>query len=202
MGRLGDAGAALLRWMFSRYTESRRRRQFVVGVAGSFLAAGGLLAYALLLPEMPFAGSPTTRIGDAGPGDAVKVWGRIDCSCLIAIDWSEERVGLGLSDTHAAIVPFSVQDPSGMLFVDTDSLAVLKRGPHGGDYWRNDFAAVYGHVYDQGNGVLAIRAAVVAAHVDDSPARFAPVFVGAAAVGGLLVAAALADRWVFGQSPA
>ncbi|HEX9710056.1 MAG TPA: hypothetical protein VGB42_08850 [Candidatus Thermoplasmatota archaeon] len=201
MGRSWDALVPFLRWMFSPYAESRRRRQFLVGVAGSFLAGGGLLAYGLLLPEVPFAGAPTTRIGDAEPGDAVKVWGLIDCSCLVAIDWSEEQVGLGLSDTHAAVVPFSVQDPSGTLFVDTDSLAVLKRGPHGGDYWRGDFAAVYGHVYDQGHGVLAIRAEVVAAHVDDSMARFAPAFVGAAAAGGLLVAAALADRWVFGHVP-
>ena len=87
------------------------------------------------------------------------------------------------------------------MFVDVDSLAILKRGTHGGDYWHEDYAAVYGHIYDQGGGVLAIRAQAIAPTVDDSPARFSWALAAAAAVGGLLIAAVLTDRWVFGQSP-
>jgi hypothetical protein len=201
MGRTWDAVARFFGWVFSPYTGSRRRRQFIIAVLGSVLAAGGLLVFGLLLPEMAFAGTPATLIGDASPGDAVKVYGVIECSCVFAVEWSEEQVGLGLSAQSAVIVPFTLQDPSGTVFVDTDSLATLKRGPHDGDYWRGDRAAVYGHIYDQGGGVLAIRADVMAPHVDDTPARFAWVFAVFAGVGGLLVAAAFADRLLFGQAP-
>ncbi len=201
MGRVAAAVGRFLARLFSPYTGSRRRRQFVVAVLGSVLAAGGLLVFGLLLPEMPFAGTPATLIGDASPGDAVKVYGVIECSCLFAVVWSEEQVGLGLSAQDAVIVPFTLQDPSGTVFVDTDSLAILKRGPHDGDYWRGDSAAVYGHVYDQGGGVLAIRADVMAPHVDDTHARFAWVFAVLAGVGGALVAASLADRLLFGEAP-
>jgi hypothetical protein len=199
MGKFPDLVARFLRWFFSPYTESRRRRQFVVAAAGSFMAAAGLLAIGLLLPEMPFAGAPTTLIEDAGPGDLVKVYGRINCSCLIAVDWFEEQVGLGLYDTHVTIDPFTLQDPSGTVYVDADSVAIVKPGRHTGQYWKDDFAAVYGHIYDQGGGVMAIRAQVVAPEVDASLARFAWAYALFAGVGAVLVAAALADRLVFGH---
>lgn len=194
--------SALLGRMFSTYTGSRRRRQLVVAVLGAVLAAGGLLPLALLLPELPFATTPTTLIEDAAPGDAVKLYGVIDCSCQVAIAWSEEQVGLGLSASNATYVAFTLQDPGGVVFVDTDSVATLKRGPHGGDYWRGDFVAVYGHLYDQGGGVLAIRAEFIAPHVDDSPAVHWGWLVVVASAGGVLMAAALVDRLVFGAPAA
>jgi hypothetical protein len=191
-----------IEWLFSPYTASHRRRQLAVAALGAVLACAGLLPLGLLLPELPFAGAPTTSIGDAHPGDLVKVYGRINCSCLVAITWSEERVGLGLGAPNASIEPFTLHDPSGSFWVDTDSLATLKRGTHNGDYFDNDFAAVYGHVYDQGNGVLALRAQFIAASPDDTLARHWGWMVLAAAAGGTLLAAALADRLVFGAAPA
>lgn len=194
--------STFFRWVFSPYAESRRRRQFLAASTGAFLAAGALLAIALLLPELPFAGAPATMVEDASPGDLVKLYGQIDCRCQVAIEWSQEQVGLGLTATDARIVAFTLQDPSGTVFVDTDSLATLKRGPHDGDYWKGDFVAVFGHIYDQGGGVLAIRSEFIAPRVDDSLAVHWGWLVLVASAGGVLVAAALADRLVFGAPQA
>ena len=190
---------AILKRIVRLYTDSRRRNQLAVGAIGAFLAAAGMLAWVLVSPEIPFASAPAELIREAQPGDFIKIYGRIECNCVVAVNYTEERVGTGPSAWNATYEVFRIRDPTGLIQIDTDSMAYLKPGPHSGDYWPDDMAAISGFVYDQGGGALALRAQQMGKHVDDTPAKDAPFFAFVATIGGLLVLFAAGDRFYFGS---
>ena len=120
--------------VFGNYADSRRRRHLAFGAAGALLAASGLLTYVLLLPEEPFAQTPTTLIRDARPGDAVKVFGTIDCTCQVAVNYSEEQVGFTARKPRFEFVPFSLDDRQ-VVLVDSQGNPVSLSGK-GWDHFR------------------------------------------------------------------
>lgn len=180
------------------YRRNKPLGQLVVGVAGLLLVSAGLLGYFLVSPEIPFADAKTTLIKDVRAGDAVKVYGRIDCNCTLAINRTEERVGIAGRDWNATYSAFLVVDPSGAIFIDTDSVTILRPGPEGGDYPENSYIAVYGHVYDQGNGVLALRAQMIAKNPTDSVATAKDLLLSFVAIGAFFLIGVAADRVLFG----
>lgn len=177
----------------------RGRFHLLLGVVGALCAVAGLLSYAVVLPEVAFAQAPTALISSVKPGNIVKVYGTIECSCSVAINRSEVPVAFGPRDWNATYAAFSLRDPSGTIFVDTDSVQRVRPGPHDGDYLPGDRAAVYGAVYDQGNGVLAVRAEMIAKAPDDTLAKGWDWMLVVAIVGGVLLAAVFTDRFFFGS---
>ena len=177
---------------------ARRRFHSAVLVAGILLCGVGLLSYGLVAPEIPFAEAPVTYAGELHAGDIAKVFGRISCQCNKAIDREEVRVGTNGRNWNATYADFSVSDPSGSIHIDTDSITRLPPGPNGGDWLNTDYAAVYGAVYDQGTGVLTLRAYMIAKAPDDTLAKYAFWTLVTAALGGLAIAYLVTDRLVFG----
>ena len=57
---------------------------------------------------------------------------------------------------------------------------------------------MYGTVYDQGVGNLALRAQMIAKTPDDTPAVFSLHLLIVAAIGAIALAYVLTDRLVFG----
>jgi hypothetical protein len=189
-------------WSFGRFINSRKRRHITVAVTGALLAAGGLLAYGLVSPEVPFVEAPLTPVGEVHADKTVKVYGRVVCDCTTAIDREETQVGATGRTWNATYEPFSVSDPSGDLHVDTTSITRLTPGPSGGDWKNGDWITVYGTVYDQGHGALALRAEMIAKAPDDTPAVNALLFEVLAAVGLVAIAYVFTDRWLFGGTDA
>jgi hypothetical protein len=181
------------------FLESRRRFHTVFWIAGAFLVAGGLLSYGIVLPEVAFAQAPTVLISTVHPGDIIKIYGTLECSCSKAVDRSDVPAAFGPRDWNATFAAFSIRDPSGTIFIDTDSVERVRPGPHDGDYLPGDKAAVYGAVYDQGHGVLALRAQMIAKAPDDTLAKEWPWMLAVAFAGGILVAAVFTDRLLFGS---
>jgi hypothetical protein len=159
-----------------------------------------MLSYAVVLPEVAFAQAPTVLISAVSPGQTVKIYGTIECSCAVAVNRSDVPAAFGPRDWNATFSAFSIRDPSGTIFIDTDSVERVRPGPHDGDYLPGDRAAVYGTVYDQGHGVLALRAEMIARAPDDTVAKEWGWMLAMAAVGGVVVAAVFTDRLVFGAA--
>ena len=197
MSALGTAAKPLL-WVLRRAGDSRRRLQVAVLVVGAFLCPIGLLSYGLVVPEIPFAEAPVTYVGELRADTIVKIYGRIDCTCTKAIDREEAAGGASGRTWNATYQPFTVNDPSGSLVIDTTSITRMTAGPSGGDWLRLDWIAVYGSVYDQGAGSLVLRGQMVAKAPDDTPARYAFWALVTATVGALAIAFVLTDRIVFG----
>ena len=130
--------------------------------------------------------------------ETVKVYGKVVCRCTKAIDREETQVGATGRTWNATYEPFNITDPSGALHVDTTSITRLTPGPSGGDWLNDDWIAIYGNVYDQGNGNLILRAQMVAKVPDDTPARYAFWMLVSGAAGALAIAYVLTDRFVFG----
>jgi len=194
-GRLKRAALFPLR----KHGDSGRRFHLAVAITGVALCAGGLLAYGLVAPEIPFAEAPVRFQADLHAEDTAKIFGRIDCTCYKAIDRTETPAGATGKLWNATYEPFYVVDPSGKIPIDTDSVTRLNPGPTGGDYVINDNITVYGTVYDQGNGALVMRASMIAKSPTDTPAIYAFWALLVAAVGALAIAYLLTDRLVFGS---
>jgi hypothetical protein len=201
MSALGTAGKPLL-WVLRRAGNSRRRLQLALLVGGALACALGLLSYGLAAPEIPFFETPVTYVGELRADTMAKVFGRIDCTCTTAIDREESDVGFNGHTWNATYKPFSVNDPSGSLLIDTTSVTRMTYGPSNGDWLRTDWVAIYGSVYDQGTGSLLLRAQMIAKAPDDTPARFVFVALAMATVGGVALAFVLTDRLVFGRPEA
>lgn len=180
--------------------ESRRRRHLAIGISGLLLAAAGLLGYAVVYPEIPFAEAPTSLISSLRAEDTAKIFGKIVCNCGKAVDRSEAPAGFTGRAWNASYSSFSLRDVSGTIFVDTSSITRLTPGPHDGDYLEGDNASLYGTVYDQGGGVLAFRAQMMAKGPNDTAAASAFWIELAAAVGALMLVAAVTDRFLFGEA--
>lgn len=185
-------------WAFGRFGDSRRRVHAALLVAGALSTAIGLLAYALVAPEVPFAQAPVKLIRDLAVDDLVKIYGRIECNCSKAIDREESRVGATGRNWNATFAAFTVNDPSGKIWINTDAVTRLTPGPTGGDWKDGDWIAVYGTVYDQGNGIFALRAQMIAKTVDDTPAVWAFHLLVATSLGAIAIAYVLTDRLIFG----
>jgi len=185
-------------WPVRVFLESRRRFHAVFFIFGALCAGAGSLSYAIVLPEVPFAQAPTLLISSVHPGDTVKIYGVIECSCSKAIDRTDVPAAFGPSDWNATFAAFSIRDPSGTIFIDTDSAQRVRPGPSDGDYLPGDHASVYGTVYDQGHGALALRAEMIAKAPDDTVAKDWAWMLAAAGVGWVLLAAVFTDRLVFG----
>ncbi len=181
-----------------RLGDSGRRFHLAVLIGGALLTAGGLLGYALVAPEIPFASAPVTLVGEVRAEETVKVFGLVQCNCTKAIDREETKVSYNGHYWNASYVQFNVVDPSGALFIDTDSVTRLTPGPSGGDWVDGDKITVYGTIYDQGVGNLALRAQTIAKTPSDTPAVYSLHFLIAAALGALSLAYVLTDRLVFG----
>lgn len=197
---MGSGPLPLLLRLAHPFLHSLRRRHLAFGVAGLLLGAGGLLGYALVYPELAFAQTPTKLARELHAGDVTKVFGKIACNCTVAVDREEFQVGFAGRSWNATYATFWIQDPSGQIYVDTDAITRLQPGLHGGDYMPGDNASVYGAVYDEGNGLLALRAQMMAKGPQDTAAAQAFWFGLAGAMGALLFAAAVTDRLLFGQS--
>jgi hypothetical protein len=197
MSALGTAAKPLL-WALRRAGDSRRRLQIAVLVTGALLCALGVLSYGLVAPEIPFAEAPVTYVGELHADTMAKIYGRIDCTCTTAIDREETTVGASGRTWNATYQPFTVNDPSGSLVIDTTSVTRMAVGPSNGDWAKLDWVAIYGSVYDQGTGSLVLRAMMIAKSPDDTPARYAFWTLAAATVGALAIAFVLTDRLVFG----
>jgi hypothetical protein len=181
-----------------RLGDSRRRFHTAVLIVGALLTAGGLLGYALVAPEIPFASAPVSLVGHVRADQTVKVYGFVECNCTKAIDRVVTQVSYNGHYWNASYAQFNVVDPSGALYIDTDSVTRLTAGPTSGDWVDGDKITVYGTVYDQGVGNLALRAQMIAKAPDDTPAVFSLPFLIVAALGALSLAYVLTDRLVFG----
>ncbi len=164
-------------------------------------AAGGLLAYGLVAPEIPFADAPVKLIRDLRVDDIVKVHGRIDCDCAKAIDREENPVGATGRNWNATYEWFSVNDPSGLIFIETATVTRLTPGPSGGDWLKGDLVTVYGSVFDQGMGNLLMRGQMIAKAPDDTPAKYAFWMLVSGALGILSIGYVFTDRLFFGGPP-
>lgn len=176
------------------------RFRSAVLIAAVMACGLGLIGYGLVSPEIPFAQAPVTLVGEVRADTMVKINGRILCDCTKAIDREEVTVGASGRNWNATYEPFEVSDPSGHLHIDTTSITRMTAGPSGGDWMNTDWVTIYGSVYDQGNGVLALRAQMVAKAPDDTPAKYADWALASAALGGLLIAYVLTDRLLFGSA--
>jgi hypothetical protein len=185
-------------WVLGRAGDSRRRRHMALIALGVALCGLGLVAYGLVAPEIPFERAPVTFVGEVRADQVVKVFGRVDCDCTKAIDREERPVAASGRTWNATFEPFHVSDPSGRLHIDTTAVTRLTPGPTGGDWMRADNITVYGSVYDQGGGNLALRAEMIAKAPDDTPAKYAFWALVSGALGALSLAFVLTDRLVFG----
>lgn len=183
-----------------RLGDSPRRFHIALLIVGALLTAGGLIGYGLVAPEVPFANAPVKLVGEARPEQTVKVFGTVECNCTKAIDREETKVSYNGHYWNASYVQFNVVDPSGALFIDTDSVTRLTAGPSGGDWVDGDKITVYGTIYDQGFGNLALRAQMIAKTPDDTPAIYSLHFLIVSALGALSLAYVLTDRLVFGRA--
>lgn len=194
---LRTLGRPVLRLM-GAFGDSRRRRHTVLLIVGALAAAGGMLAYGLVVPEIPFAEAPVKLVRDLRVGDTVKIYGRIECNCSKPIDREETSVGANGRTWNATYATFTVDDPSGKMFIDTSAVTRLTPGPSGGDWLDGDWVAAYGTVYDQGHGNLALLANMMAKTPTDTPAVNAFYFELIAAFGAILLAYVLTDKLLFG----
>jgi hypothetical protein len=193
------AAAKPAMWVLRRAGDSRRRFHAALLVGGVVLCGAGLLAYGIVSPEVPFAEAPVTLAREVRADTVVKVVGQVSCDCTKAIDREAVPVGATGRNWNATYEPFEVQDASGTLHIDTTSITRLAVGPSGGDWMKGDRIALYGSVYDQGHGALALRAQMVAKAPDDTLAKHAFWMLALAAVGALAIAYTLTDRVVFGR---
>jgi len=182
------------------FFDSRRRFHTILLIVGALCAASGSLSYAIVLPEVAFAQAPVVLISSLHPGQTAKIYGTIECSCSKAVDRTDVTGAFGPSDWNATYSAFFIRDPSGTIFIDTDSNERVRPGPSGGDYLPGDRAAVYGSVYDQGHGVLALRAEMIAKAPDDTDAKEWFWMLTLGGVGWLLLAAVFTDRMFFGAN--
>ncbi len=188
-----------LLWPLAKHGDSRKRRHAALLVGGAFVTAVGLLAYGLVAPEIPFAEAPITPAANLHVDTVVKVYGVVEClHCTKAIDREETKVGTNGRTWNATYNAFSVRDASGAIWIDTTSVTRLTPGPTTGDWVDGDNITVYGAVYDQGQGNLALRAQMIAKSPTDTPAVWAPWILFVTVLGGLAIAYVLTDRLLFG----
>ncbi len=186
-------------WLLGKHGDSRKRRHAALLAAGAVVTALGLLAYGLVAPEIPFAEAPITQVASLHADTVVKVYGVVEClNCYKAIDRQETKVGANGRTWNASYNAFSVRDASGAVWIDTTSITRLTPGPTTGDWVDGDTITVYGSVYDQGSGNLALRAQMVAKTPTDTPAVWALWILLATALGGLALAYVVTDRLIFG----
>ena len=100
--------AEISKRMVRLYTNSRNRNQLALGVLGAMMAGTGLLSWLLVSPEIPFANAPAELIREAQPGDFIKIYGRIECACTVAVNYTEERVGSGPTSWNATYEAFQL----------------------------------------------------------------------------------------------
>ncbi len=186
-------------WLLGKHADSRKRRHKALAIGGAVVTALGLLNYGLVTPEIPFADAPITRIANLHADQVVKVYGVVEClHCTKAIDRGETEVGATGRNWNATYNAFSVRDASGAIWIDTTSVTRLTPGPTSGDWVDGDTITVYGAVYDQGLGNLALRAQMIAKTPTDTPAVWAFATLLVTALGGLALAYVLTDRILFG----
>lgn len=186
-------------WLLGKHGDSRRRRHKALAIGGAIVTALGLLNYALVTPEIPFADAPISPVASLRADTVVKVYGVVEClHCTRAIDREETKVGATGRNWNATYNAFSVRDASGAIWIDTTSVTRLTPGPTGGDWVDGDTITVYGAVYDQGLGNLALRAQMIAKTPTDTPAVWAFWILVVTALGGLALAYVLTDRILFG----
>jgi len=188
-------------WLLGRAGSSGKRRHTAVLAVGVALCGLGILAYGIVSPEIPFAQTQVTLVNEVRADQMVKVYGRVLCDCTKAIDREEVTVGATGRNWNATFEPFAVSDPSGELHIDTTSVTRMTPGPSGGDWMSADSITIYGSVYDQGHGSLALRALHIAKAPDDSLAKYAFWALVSGAVGALAIAYVLTDRLLFGGPP-
>lgn len=186
-------------WLLGKHGDSRKRRHTALLIVGSLVMALGMLAYGLVASEIPFAEAPIKPVTGLHADTVVKVYGVVEClNCYKAIDRQETRVGVNGLTWNATYNAFSVRDASGAIWIDTTSITRLTPGPTTGDWVDGDTITVYGAVYDQGSGNLALRAQMVAKTPTDTPAVWSFWVLVVTAVGALAVAYVVTDRLLFG----
>jgi len=187
-------------WLLGKHGDSRKRRHTALLIGGAVVTALGLLAYGLVAPEIPFAEAPITQVDDLRTDTVVKVYGVVEClHCRKAIDREETKVGATGRNWNATYNAFSVRDASGAVWIDTTSITRMTPGPTNGDWVEGDNITVYGAVYDQGFGNLALRAQMVAKTPTDTPAVWAFWILVVTVLGALALAYVFTDRLLFGD---
>jgi hypothetical protein len=162
--------------------------------AGLVLVAVGMFGYLIVSEELRWYETEVSEAKSAlagEMGDYVRIEGRIALNAtkdVVVVEKEVTKAVWTVEEYEYTVSHVWVEgDDGGVVTVLFDHISVTKPGRHGGDYHKGDWVCIGGTIAIESTGRKALRANFVAKHPEDTPARFADLYLIAAISGMFLI---------------